>query len=122
VNTLEKFFSVTKENSAQIIGSGDLPVLATPALVAMAEQTSKELCESFLEAGETTVGSAIAIEHMRPTGIGKSIKVKVTLESQEQQRLHFSYQAFEDDRLIAKGEHDRVVVDIKRFLERVYPE
>lgn len=114
----EKVFTVTEESTAQAMNSGDLPVLATPALVAKVEETAKDSIQISEE--ETTVGSYFSIDHLAPTVIGRKVYLQVELMHQGKKSYNFSFSAFEGankKKLIAKGDHRRVRVPRQKFLE-----
>ena len=81
--SLTKEFKVSENLTAQSMGSGDMPVLATPAMVAMMENTAMLLAQSLLTEGDTTVGSMINTTHLKPSAVDATIVVTATLTSQE---------------------------------------
>lgn len=116
---LKREWVVRPQDSARAMGSGDLEVLASPALVAMAENLSKELCLDFLKEGETTVGTEFVLRHIKATAVGETIELSVRL-SENQGRAHqFEIRASHGQDLIATATHQRVVVNEERFLERL---
>ena len=80
---------VGKEDTAEVIGSGELPVLATPALIAWMENAAMLSVSGFLPAGETTVGGKIDITHLRPSAIGTEVGVCAILTEVEDKKLTF---------------------------------
>lgn len=112
-------FVVEAEMSAKSIGSGDLEVLATPALVAKLENTAMKAVASLLPPDSTTVGGYIEMSHLKPTPIGAEVMVEVRLEKVFGRKLHFSLSAREGDKLIGTGSHVRYVVDRHKFMEQV---
>lgn len=111
---------VTERDTATALGSGDVPVLATPRLIAWMEAATVRSAAPFLEAGQTSVGTAVRIEHRRATPVGGSIKVTATPpRGPTGQRLTFSVDAVDSSgQVVAAGEIDRVIVDRQRFLAR----
>lgn len=85
----EKIFTVTEESTAQAMNSGDLPVLATPALVAKVEETAKDSIQISEE--ETTVGSYFSIDHLAPTVIGRKVYLQVELMHQGKKAITFLF-------------------------------
>jgi predicted thioesterase len=114
---------VTGADTAAALGSGDVPVLGTPRLIAWLESATVRSAAPFLAAGETTVGVAIRIEHLRATCAGASIEVTATPPPEAAgRRLTFLVQATDSSgRLVATGEIDRVIVDRERFLAASVP-
>lgn len=113
--TLEE--TVTEERTAERIGSGDVPVYATPILLALVERAAVAAVSGALEAGSTTVGARIELDHLAPTPVGRTLAATVTLEAVEGRRLLFSFEVTDDAGPVARGRHLRVVVDRDRFLE-----
>ena len=70
---------VQKENTAEFVGSGTLPVFATPSMAALMENAAMKAAEKLLSEGETTVGSELNIKHLSPSPIGANIKATATL-------------------------------------------
>jgi predicted thioesterase len=110
--------AVTPEMSARHLGSGDIGVLATPAMIALMEGASLHAVQPRLAEGETTVGYIVNIRHLAPTPIGAEVRVRARLEEVDGRKLRFHVDAYEGDKLIGDGEHVRVVVDAARFLEQ----
>lgn len=109
---------VTEADTAVAMGSGDVPVLATPRLIAWLEAATVRCAMPFVGAGETTVGTAVRIEHRRATPVGDTIDiVAVPPESAVGHRLTFTVRATDSSgNVVAAGEIDRTVVNRERFL------
>lgn len=109
---------VTENDTAAAIGSGDVPVLATPCLIAWFEAATVEAAAPYLEAGQTTVGMSIRIDHNRPSAVGT--RMDVTAEAHPYasgRRISFSVSAIDArGRLIGGGEIVRGIVDREGFL------
>ena len=114
-----KTFTVNENITAKMMGSGDMPVLATPAMVAMMENTAMNAVAELLEDGETTVGSMINTTHVRPSAIGAEITVTATLVAVDGRKLTFDVMAKDGENMIGEGEHVRFVVDKERFLKKL---
>jgi predicted thioesterase len=114
-------FTVTADDTAAALGSGSLPVLGTPRLLAWAEATTCAAIEPLLGEGETSVGTRVELEHTRGSRVG--VRIEVTASSVfDDGRLHrFSVVAREADgsRVVATGELTRIVVAAERFLGRL---
>jgi fluoroacetyl-CoA thioesterase len=112
-------FEVTDADTATALGSGDVPVLATPRLIAWMEAATVESAAQFIRAGQTTVGTAVRIQHRRSTSVGGSVEVIAEPASSPSRRqLTFAVKAFDSlQELVAIGEIDRAIVDRERFLE-----
>lgn len=114
----EKEYTVTEKMLAQNVGSGSLPVLATPAVAAMFENAAAKLAEPYLTQGRTTVGTKINIDHTAPTPLGAKLTVKAELTSQEGRLFHFHLTAEDESGLVASCDHERVSVNIEHFVEK----
>lgn len=101
------------------MGSGNLPVFATPAMVALMENAAMNAVASHLPEGATTVGCGIDISHTRPSGRGRCIKATATLIAVDGRKLTFAVTACDIDGEIGRGTHVRVVVDSNRFMSKV---
>ncbi len=113
-------FTVTDDDTAATLGSGSLPVLGTPRLLAWAEAATCAAIEPALPEGGTSVGTRISLEHLAASPVGT--RVEITAESAYVDgRLHrFTVAArHTDGKLVGTGEVTRVVVDIEKFLSRV---
>jgi fluoroacetyl-CoA thioesterase len=112
-------FEVTDADIAATLGTGDVPVLATSRLVTWMEATTVQSASQFLKAGQTSVGTAVRIEHRRPTPLGGSVDIVAEASAPEAGRLTFSVRAFDSSgESIGEGEIDRAIVDRTSFLRR----
>jgi fluoroacetyl-CoA thioesterase len=111
---------VTEADTAIALGSGDVPVLATPRLLAWLEAATVAALDGRLDDGQTSVGSRIELEHRSATRVGVTVTVTADLVAADGRLLRFSVAAQDaDGRLLATGEVTRVVVDRERFLSRL---
>lgn len=111
---------VTDADTAQALGSGDVPVLGTPRMIAIAEAATVAATVRRLPEHLTTVGTRIDMRHRAPTAVGRVIVAEAVLSSIEDRRLRFRLTVTEKDRgvAIADGGIERVVLDRREFLER----
>ncbi len=107
---------VSGEDTAVRMGSGDVPVLATPRLVAWMEAAA--VASLDLPAGTTSVGIHVSIDHSAPTLVGAAVRAVAEVRAVDGPRVEFDVRAFEGERLIAGGTHTRVILDRERFLTR----
>jgi len=114
----EVTLTVTDADTAIAIGSGSVPVLATPRVIALCEQTSVKAMENDLEPGTTTVGMRVQLDHLAPTPVGQTVSCEATLESVTGRRVNFTVSVNDARGLVAAGKITRVVVDTERFLEK----
>ena len=110
---------VVAETTAEYIGSGDLVVLATPAMCALMENAAMMAVAPHLEAGQTTVGTALNIEHLRATPIGKTVTATAVLTEVDGRKLSFNIAARDEKGIIGEGTHTRFVVDRERFMDKL---
>ena len=110
---------VTDGNTAEFIGSGDMAVLATPAMVALMENAAMLAVALHLDEGDTTVGSMISTSHLKPSKIGATISAIAELVEVDSRKLTFKIEAYDADVLIGSGEHIRYVVNREKFLSKL---
>ena len=106
-------------NTAEFIGSGDMAVLATPAMVALMENAAMLAVALHLDEGDTTVGSMIETSHLKPSKIGNTISAIAELVEVEGRKLTFKIEAYDGDVLIGSGSHIRFIVNREKFLSKL---
>ena len=109
---------VTTENTAKALGSGELPVLATPAVAALIEKTCWESIAAELELDQSTVGTALTLAHTAPTPVGMVVQCDCTLTAVEDRRLRFTARVYDDVTEVASATHERYIVDKERFTSK----
>lgn len=112
--------TVTDDDTARSVGSGDVDLLATPRLLALAEAaTVAALNEAALPPDQTSVGTRVELEHLRPTPVGETVTVTAQLVHVDSRLLRFEVIATDDgDRVVGRVQVTRVVVDRADFLAR----
>jgi predicted thioesterase len=110
---------VTLERVASHLGSGSLQVYATPAMVAFVEQTCRKLVEPHLPAGMTTVGVGLAVRHIAPTPLGGDVSIQAEIVLIEKNVISFTTELWDELEKIGEATHERAVIEIDRFTERV---
>ncbi len=110
---------VDKTNSAAALGSGNLEVFATPAMVALMENAAMNAVAGELPEGSATVGTLLNVAHTRATGMGDIVTAEAVLEEVDGRRLVFSVSAADSKGEIGKGKHERFIVDCERFLAKL---
>jgi fluoroacetyl-CoA thioesterase len=116
---LARDLHVESEHTAVSLGSGDVPVLGTPALLALAEGSCVDAIKGDLDEGQTSVGTWAEIEHLSPTPVGQTVCAHATLTGHHGRRLEFLVKVSQDGVTVAKVRHRRVLVDRERFLAKV---
>ncbi|MBI2170197.1 MAG: thioesterase [Actinobacteria bacterium] len=109
---------VEDSDTAVSLGSGDVPVLGTPRIVALAEEATVAAVAGHLDDGQTTVGTEVQLEHLAPTCPGAAVEAQATLAKVEARRLSFVVRIHDDRGLVAAGKITRALVDRNRFLEK----
>lgn len=114
-------FPVTAADTAEAFGSGSLPVLSTPRLLAWCEATTCTALEPALPVGETSVGTRVALEHRTPSPVGAEVEVTASVTYVDGRLHRFTVTARHtgDGKVVATGEVTREVVDTERFLSRL---
>ena len=110
--------TVTDADTAQSVGSGDVPVLATPRLLALAEAATVAATARQMPGGVTTVGSRAEIEHRAPTPVGRVVTATATLAKVDGRKLLFEVAVRDGEDLIAEIRVERMVLDRQRFISR----
>ena len=110
---------VALSNSAVTMGSGDLEVFATPAMVALMENAAMNAVAPALQPGSTTVGAEMNTTHIKPSAIGATVRATATLMAVEGRKLVFVVEACDGDGVIGKGTHVRFIVDKERFMVKL---
>lgn len=107
---------VDATDTAIALGSGDVPVLATPRIVALLEQAAVAAIASSLGTDATSVGTHVAVDHLAASFLGASIEAVAEIVDVDGRSVSYRLVATEGDRTIATGNHTRIVVDRERFL------
>lgn len=113
--TVERF--VTYEITAKALGNGELAVFSTPAVIELVEETARKSIDADLEPGQGTVGTMISIAHMAPTFEGMTAVCKTVLKEIDRKRLVFDVLVTDDAGIVAKGTHERFIIDNEKFLK-----
>ncbi len=111
--------TVNESNTAAKVGSGLLPVYATPAMIALLEGTCAEAVANLLDEGMTTVGTKLDVEHVAATPIGMDVRCECELTQIDRRRLVFKVEICDKAGLIGRGTHERFIVDSEKFMSKV---
>ena len=109
---------VTEANTAKAMGSGSLPVLATPAMVAMMEHAAVNALEGRLPEGIDSVGIAIHVDHLAASPVGAQIRAEAKLTASDGRSYDFEIEAYDNAGLIGRATHRRATVKVEKFLEK----
>lgn len=116
--TGRKTVFVDRDNTAEAVGSGGLPVFATPSLVALMEAAAMQSVLPFLDEGQGTVGTQIDVQHLAATPIGMEVVCESELTEVDRRRLTFRITASDGVDTIGTATHVRFIVDNGRFMEK----
>lgn len=116
----EAFSDVSREDTALEVGSGSLLVYATPCMVALMEGAACEAIAEALAEGQTTVGTALNIEHISATPVGLEVRAEAVVTEVNGKVISFDVKAFDESGEIGRGTHKRVIVNSQKFLEKAY--
>ncbi|MGT2929639.1 thioesterase family protein [Streptococcus dentasini] len=112
-------YMTNEQHSAKVLGSGSLNVLATPALVAFMENASCLAIAHLLPKEQTTVGTAIDVQHLAASKIGDKVTVFVKHYQVKGRHFEFDIEAYVEEKLIGKSKHQRVAIDAQQFLNHL---
>ena len=110
---------VEHKDTAAVYGSGALEVFATPAMIALMEKTCLESVADKIGEGNTTVGIAVNIKHLKASPVGSTIRCEAELVEVDRRRLVFAVKCFEGENLIGEGIHERFVVESAKFMAKL---
>ena len=110
--------TVGEPDTAIAFGSGDVPVLATPRLVALVEQATVAAIAGALAEGQTTVGTRVELDHLAATPVGRGVTARAELVEVDGRRLAFEVSVLDGATVAARGRVERVMVDRERFVHR----
>ena len=109
---------VEHKDTAAVYGSGALEVFATPAMIALMEKTCLESVADKIGEGNTTVGIAVNIKHLKASPVSSTIRCDAEITEVDRRRLVFEVKCFEGETLVGEGIHERFVVDSEKFMSK----
>ena len=115
----EKSIVVTDEVTASKVGSGLLPVYATPSMIALMEGTCAERVQPYLAEGEGTVGVAVDIKHIAATPVGMTVRCESLLKEVNGKKLVFEVNVYDEKGLVGTGIHKRAIINNEAFMARL---
>ena len=110
---------VKHKDTAAVYGSGSLEVFATPAMIALMEKTCLDSVNDKIGEGNTTVGIAVNIKHLKASPVGALIRCDAKLAEVDRKRLVFEVKCFEGESLVGEGVHELFVVDSEKFMGKL---
>ena len=110
---------VTDSVTAIVVGSGDMPVLATPMMMALMENAAMLAIKEELPEGCTTVGGHIESSHLKPSKVGDVVRAEAEVTKVDGKKIEFKVTAYSGDTLIGEGTHLRFIVDKEKFMSKL---
>ena len=110
---------VTDSVTAIVVGSGDMPVLATPMMMALMENAAMLAIKEELPEGCTTVGGHIESSHLKPSKVGDVVRAEAEVTKVDGKKIEFKVTAYSSDTLIGEGTHLRFIVDKEKFMSKL---
>ncbi len=104
---------------ASDLGNPGVDVLGTPTIFRWVGDAATKLITPFLEPGQATVGVLVSLRHLAATPAGMTVRARATLRAVNGRRLRFAVDLFDEHEKIAEAEHERVIVDLRRFMDRI---
>ncbi len=111
--------TVGEEHTAPRVGSGLVRVLATPVMINLFEAAALDAAERLLPEGHQSLGTLLDVTHVAATPVGMKVRATAEVIGMEGRTIRFKVEAHDEKDLIGEGWHDRVVVNVARFDERV---
>lgn len=112
---------VDDTNTAEVYGSGDIAVFATPAMIGLMEYTASQSVAPYLEEGQSTVGTIVNVKHLAATPKGMEVRCESVVTEVDRRRLVFEVKVYDQlGTLIGEGVHERFIIDKEKFLSKTY--
>lgn len=110
---------VKMEDTARVFGSGAAEVFATPMMIGLMEAASMNSVKNYLPEGCSTVGTMVNVKHVSATKIGKKVWAEAELIEIDRKRLVFKVSAYDEDKMIGEGTHERFVINDEKFMNNL---
>ena len=111
--------TVVHENTAAYVGAGGVEVFATPMMIGLMENAAWRAVIDHLEPGYVTVGTVVNVRHLAATPLGQQVRATAKLIEIDGRRLVFDVEAYDEQRKIGEGRHERFIVNLERFLKQL---
>jgi fluoroacetyl-CoA thioesterase len=98
---------------------GDYRVFSTPSMTQLVESTANQLAAPHLKEGQGQVGTLVTVRHMGPTPMGKKVRAEAELVAVDRRKLSFKVKVYDDVEQVGEAEHDRFVIDLDKYMERL---
>jgi predicted thioesterase len=110
---------VEEADTAAKFGSGGVYVFATPMMIGIMENASMNCVQDALEEGQGTVGIHLDVKHMAATPMGMEVRAVAELIEIDGKKLRFKVDAFDEEKKIGEGTHDRFIINVEKFMSRL---
>ncbi len=117
--TGEMTTTVVHENTAAAVGAGGVEVFGTPMMIALMENAAWRAVAEHLEAGQVTIGTLVNVRHLGATPLGQQVRATAELIEIDSRRLLFKVEAYDEQKKIGEGQHERAIINLERFLQRL---
>ncbi|GHO91499.1 thioesterase [Reticulibacter mediterranei] len=111
--------TVVHENTAAAVGAGGVEVFGTPMMIALMENAAWQAVADTLDEGQVTVGTHVNVSHLAATPLGQTVRATAELIAIDGRRLTFRVEAFDEQQKIGEGQHERFIVHLQRFLQKI---
>lgn len=110
---------VTMNDTAKVFGSGAAEVFATPMMIGLMEGAAMNTVRDYLPEGYSTVGTMVNVKHLSATAVGKKVWAEAELIEVDRKRLLFNVNAFDEDKKIGEGTHERFIIEEAKFMSKL---
>ena len=110
---------VVYANTAASVGAGGVQVFGTPMMIALMENAAWRAVAEHLDEGNVTVGTLVNVKHLAATPMGQHVRASAELIEIDRRRLVFKVEAYDENQKIGEGIHERFIVQLERFLQRL---
>jgi fluoroacetyl-CoA thioesterase len=115
-----QYFTVTEDQTAKKLGSGNLEVFATPAMIACMENTAMKMIMGTLPQGMDSVGTEINVKHLKASAVGEIIKFEAKIITVEDKKVQFEISASNQiEIIIGTANHTRYIIDVEKFMGKL---
>jgi len=104
---------------ARCTSRGDYKVFSTPSMTQLVESTANQLAAPHLKPGQGQVGIVVTVRHLGPTPLGKKVRAEAELVAIDRRKLAFKVKVFDDVEQVGDAEHERFVIDVDKYIERL---
>ena len=115
----EETYKIDESRVARFLDNDGISILSTPKMIELMESNCRVAADAYLPSTYTTVGTHVDIKHLAAVPKGETVRVKITLNSQDRRKLIFSVETWWKETLVGKGVHERFIVNKEEFLEKL---